>query len=404
MNLFNMEILLLILFIIVGLIAICSFINELCTNKRVLIIELLIFIIVLVALLSNVNIFLLYFDVLFKLYYSYIGLLIFFIYEVVSFIVRVNKSNNKKLIFDSLKEVIKNDTSDFYFLLDNKDTIIDYSSSIIKLSGKKDSELRKLKKFNVIFKTFKLIKLNNEDIDSINFDIFVTDLKRNFISGVSYSFECDLLINNSVVKYTAIASGIYNKQKLIGTMVNLYEDKSALIKKLSKNNELLTSEVISCKNILHTLMTLSEGVVMYYDYTDKCYYLTESFRSYLNITNSTLTFEEFFYMIDESDRDRYAIESKNVNAGNVNRIKFKLKINNILFNAVEDSMYLSEKDQSLVSIIHVTSRCDDDFDDGVISSVDTIKLLEELSNIRVTPTINKALKELDKALKDTNND
>ncbi len=336
-------------------------------------------------------------------YYIYIfGL--FTVYIIIMYILSIIKTNRLYVISKVIKDTIKSDTSDFCFVVNKKKRIIDCSESLLKLANKDFKDIKKINSYSLLSKVLKIVKINDTDYSDGLLVNFIKEVDNSINNKVTYCFTCDIFIKGEINHYTGLIDPIYISSNYIASMINLYQDKMALIKKLNQNNQLLSKEIVDSKNVLHLLMSLSEGVVLYYDFTEKAYFTTDAFKDHVGLNKDSYTFEEFYYMIDEQSRNRYAEESKNVNSNYVNRIKFIININDCLYHAVEDSIYLTDKGKELVSIIHVTSRVNDDFDDGITSSIETSDLLKKLSELKFNTSINKALRNLEKAIEEANND
>jgi hypothetical protein len=89
---------------------------------------------------------------------------------------------------------------------------------------------------------------------------------------------------------------------------------------------------------------------------------------------------------------------------NVTRIKFRMRINNNIYNAIEDSIYLTKNGNEFVSLIHITNKITDFVPNEILSTKETVELLKTLSENVITPVVYETESALNKVLKENNND
>ena len=109
-------------------------------------------------------------------------------------------------------------------------------------------------------------------------------------------------------------------------------------------------------------------------------------------------------LIIEDDIERYNEQSGTVNSISPTRIKIRLRINNVCFNAIEDSIFLTKEGEEYISIIHITSRCDEGIKDQVLSTKESVDLLSDISETPVAPLVYKVEEILGESLKDDENE
>lgn len=151
-------------------------------------------------------------------------------------------------------------------------------------------------------------------------------------------------------------------------------------------------------------MSLSEGVGLYYDYQEKLFYATESFKQFVGIDKESYSFKEVYDMIIDEDKDKYNEQSSTINSISPTRIKIRLRINNVCFNAVEDAVFLSREGEEYVSIIHILSRCDEEIVDRIISTKESVDIISGLSETPIAPVVYKVEELLNDSLKDDINE
>jgi hypothetical protein len=147
-------------------------------------------------------------------------------------------------------------------------------------------------------------------------------------------------------------------------------------------------------------MSLSEGVALYYDYQERLFFATQSFMDFTETDKQTYTFREFYDMIADVDKDRYNEQSAVVSSVSATRIKFKFRVKNTYFNAIEDSIYLTRDGEEYISIVHITSRADEATNDKILSTKESSDLLDSLSEMPVAPAVYKIEQLLNNSLKE----
>lgn len=326
------------------------------------------------------------------LFLYFIWVVLFTIYDIIVY----------KLRRDKVHEQIKNDTYDMYMALDEFGNVIEYSNSL--------SDLTRLTKQEIIGKKGWMILFDNLNIETINGQQFISSNASYFLNHIDeeasklkmYSFDMVIRIygEKESTHYVGLFQTMYFKSKKIGSAIYLYKDrKKALLDVKEKLSESLNM-LYKNKNVLKILMSLSEGIALYYDYQEKLYYATEAFKNYVGNNVEAYTFQQFYDFIDDEDKELYAEQSKTINSISVTRIKFKMKIKNISYNAIEDSLYLTKDGLELVSIIHITSRSDTITQNDVLSTKEAVELLHDLAKNPVSDVADKYERVLNTVTKD----
>ena len=139
-----------------------------------------------------------------------------------------------------------------------------------------------------------------------------------------------------------------------------------------------TQNLLDARSQTYVLMSLTNGVVMYYDFQTKMYNSTESFQKYTDTIRQEYDFEEFLSMIHPEDVQLYMDQSSTVNSLRTTRLKFRMHIGSKYYGVIEDSIYLA-KDEKLVSLIRVTGDAyKEEASDVVLSTQEANDILENL--------------------------
>ncbi len=291
------------------------------------------------------------------------------------------QTRNKKLL-----EHIKNDTTDYYLSLDLKNKILDYSGSLLNLTKLTDKQIRKSKSWELLFKHLNVVKLNNEVYGKEVLANFILSLEKVVSKYKLYQFDIEVK-NEEITKYNCFIQAIYYKNLKIGLNVYIYSDKMQVLTRLKENLDVTLTSLYNYKKSLHILMSLQEGMALYFDYQEKLYYATESFKNFMNNNKTTYTFQEIYEMIADDDKDSYVEESRNINNLNINRIKFKLLLKDEVYFAIEDSINLSTDDNELVSVIKILGLASKVDSSPILSTQQTIDLMKEFAQTPVTPIV-----------------
>lgn len=103
------------------------------------------------------------------------------------------------------------------------------------------------------------------------------------------------------------------------------------------------------------MMSMSEGVVMYYDYHNKVYVATDCMRQYTKTEQREYSFDTIYAHIHPDDIPSYLEQAETVNSLSITKIRYRLQIGGIYYNVEEDTIAL-RKDFGLISIIRIAEK------------------------------------------------
>ena len=326
----------------------------------------------------------------------FVILILVVIYQVITFYAHFTSA---KLINKKTFEQLKNDSHDFYFTFNKKNKIIDCSQSFLILSKKSKKELSK-ESWNFIFRTLGVVKINEDQFIISNENLFISHLDEVVSKYKMYEFtlECFNPLGGSNFTYTGLLQPIYNGKNIIATNLYLYRDKMSIINDLSRKMDKASYSITNLKNVIHTLMSLSEGIALYFDYQERLYYATEAFKEFVDQNKDFYTFQEFYEAIHDDDKEQYAEQSQTVNSIHVTRIKFRLLVKGKYYYAVEDSIYLHKDEAEFVSIVHIVGPVESVESSDIISTQDTINLIDNMSKEVIAPIVFDTKETLKEAL------
>lgn len=305
-------------------------------------------------------------------------------------------------IKQKVEEHLKNDTIDFFITMDKKNRIINSSASFAQMTKLTKKEILKKNGWYLMFEALDVVKINDEEFITSNKELFIAHLDEVLSKYKMYEFTLDLKLeeHDLPTHYNGYIQAIYFKDKKIGTAVYLYSDRQSLISGIKGKLDLAINNLYNHKNVLHILMSLSEGVALYYDYQERLFFATQSFQEFVGLEKESYTFKEVYEMIVDEDRELYNEQSGTINSISPTRIKIRLNINNVCFNAIEDALFLTREGEEYISIIHITSRCDEATNNRILSSKESAEILSGLSESSIAPVVYKVEELLNESLKD----
>lgn len=304
-------------------------------------------------------------------------------------------------------EHLRNDTIDFFITMNKRNRVINSSISFAQLTKLTKKEIEKKNGWQLMFDVLNIQKINGEQFITSNKELFISHLDEVLSKYKMYEFTLDIKQNpntDELTHYHGYIQAIYLRDKKIGSAVYLYSDKQNIITNIKNKLDTTIYNLYNHKNVLHILMSLSEGVALYYDYQEKLFYATQSFQEFVGIEKESYTFKEVYNMIVDEDKIKYNEQSGTINSISPTRIKIRLKINNVYFNAIEDAVFLSKEGEEYVSIIHITSRCDETISNRILSTKESFDMISGLSETPVIPVVSKVEELLNNSLKDDYNE
>ncbi len=308
--------------------------------------------------------------------------LVYCLFDLVAIIYIKNEVANKTT------EYIKNTEYDFFVQMDARERIIDCSNSLVKFTKLTKKEILKNRGWKFIFDTFNIKTLNKQEFNLNYVANFLAEFKECNSKHRRYKFQMEVEVNgeesDQIIKYDAIIQPIFCGKILIARNIFFYQDKMAIVDKLKNLVKASCVDLEDAALQLDMMMSLSEGVVMYYDFQNKVYVATSCMMAYTNTTQKEYTFEELFSKIHPDDIKSYIEQAETVNSLSVTKIKYRMKIGSNYYQVEEDSIYI-RKDYGLISILRISEQ-------QVYQNAKTKNEIEALNNLvnkNITNTVDK---------------
>ena len=120
-----------------------------------------------------------------------------------------------------VEEHLRNDTIDFFILMDKKDRILSSSISFAQLTKLSKSEIDKKNGWNLMFEALNVYKINGDEFITSNKELFISHLDEVLSKYKMYEFTLDVKLNehNELTHYFGYIQAIYLKDKKIGSAV-----------------------------------------------------------------------------------------------------------------------------------------------------------------------------------------
>lgn len=259
-------------------------------------------------------------------------------------------------------EYVKNSEYDYFVQMDKKERITDCSSSLLKLTKLSKKEILKSQGWKFILDNLNVKTINKEEF-SLNYVAnFLSEFKECNSKHKTYRFTIDAEMitdkekgTNEYVSFIGIIQPVYCKDYLIARNIFFYQDRVRVVEQLKTTVRKVCTDLEDAYLQLDMMMSMSEGIVMYYDYQNKVYVATDCMRLYTKTEQKEYTFESLFSHIHPDDVEGYLQQAETVNSLAITKIRYRLQIGGVYYSVEEDSIYL-RKEYGLISIIRIAEK------------------------------------------------
>lgn len=296
---------------------------------------------------------------------------------------------------NKVQDFLKNSEFEYYIQVNQKNQIIDYSNNILALTNREKKYISQVKFPEVLFDCLNVLSVNGEKYSLNTSSTFKISFNEATSKIKNYTFNFEILDEkNQILLYEGIVQPVYFGNKIIAKNIYISLNRNTVLEKARNSLIEATTDINDLRKQLYVLMSLTNGVVMYYDFLNKTYIPTEAFRKFTNTEQEEYDFIDFTKMMHPEDVKYYYDQTATINMSSSTRLKFRMQFSGRYFNMVEDSIYL-EKDNKLVSVVRILQ--DTKFkEDIVLSSKETIEILDDLNDQRIDQILDNTLGILDK--------
>lgn len=320
-------------------------------------------------------------------------------YSIYDFIVTYQKFSS----YDrELNSFLKNNEFDFFVQTDAKEKIISYSNKLLKITKMTKKDLKGIYCWKLLLDYLKVVRINKKEVNMTNISEFLNSFKEANSKHIIYQFEFEMpkienLINEdlsdnvdlSTIRYIGLVQPVYYRQKLIGRNIYFYQDRMQVLTDLRSALKQAAYDLDTAHNFTYIMMSLTDYVGLFFDYSTRTYVATESFVKFTRTHQREYTFNQFMDMMHPDDVDKYVEQSATINSISVTRLKYRLLINDEYYNVLEDSININ-KDADLVSVIRILNKTDEALDRDIpYSNQEAEAVLDNLNNIDINTLLNK---------------
>ena len=276
-------------------------------------------------------------------------------------------------------DYLKNSEFEYFIQVNNKNKVIDFSLNLLTLTNRDSEGMYSLHFPELLFNSMNIKAINGEPYILTLSDTFRSNYKKAISRHKNYEFTFTVLDeNNNEVYYEGLIQPVYFYNTLIAKNIYLSVNRMQILETTRYALAECTQNLLDARNQTYALMSLTSGVVMYFDFQTKMYNSTESFQKFTDTIRQEYDFEEFLSMIHPEDEQLYVDQSSTINSLRTTRLKFRMFIGNKYYGVIEDSIYLA-KDGKLVSLIRVTGDAyKEEASDVVLSTQEANDILENL--------------------------
>ena len=306
---------------------------------------------------------------------------------------------NKTYIIKKSKihDYLKNSEFEYYLQVNEKNKIIDYSANILTLTNRNKDGIKNQKFPDYLFDCLNVHSVNDELYTLNTLPSFRAQLEETNSKLKQYTFNFAIKDEtNQIIKFNALIQPIFFGKKLIAKNIFISLDKIDILTKTRRSLTECITDLEDAKNQLYVLMSITSGVVMYFDFQNKVYYATEALQKFTNTNKTEYDFDDFLKMLHPEDVEFYINQTATINSLNTTRLKYRLLIGDRYYSVIEDSINLI-KDDKLISVIRVCSNeKHTPTPEIILSTKESEDLLDDLESANINNTADDTLDILNK--------
>ncbi len=318
-------------------------------------------------------------------------------YSVYDFIVSLKIYILRK---SKVQDYLKNSEFEYFLQLNKSNKVIDFSANILTLTNRSKEGMIHLKFPEFLFDCLNIESVNGEKYTLNTLPEFRSQVNSATSKLKNYEFSFSARNDeNEIINYQGIIQPIYFGERYIGKNIYISVNRMEILEKTRSALAECTTNLIDARNQLYVLMSLTSGVVMYFDFQTKNYIATESFQKYTDTAQEEYDFDDFLRMLHPEDVQFYIDQTATINSLNTTRLKFRMIIGNKYYSMIEDSIYLAKEDK-LVSIIRVAQDMRrEESPEVILSTKEAIEILDDLGSSNIDQMADSTLDLLNRLSK-----
>lgn len=299
-----------------------------------------------------------------------------------------------------VQDYLKNSEFEYYLQLNKRNKVIDFSANILTLTNRSKEGLVHLKFPEFLFDCLNIESINGEKYTLNSLPEFRSQVNSATSKLKNYEFSFSARNDvNEIINYQGIIQPIYFGETYIGKNIYISVNRMEILDKTRNSLAECATNLIDARNQLYVLMSLTSGVVMYFDFQTKNYIATESFQKFTDTAQEEYDFDDFLRMIHPEDVQFYIDQTATINSLTSTRLKFRMIIGNKYYSMIEDSIYLTKEDK-LVSIIRVAQDMRrEESSEVILSTKEATEILDDLGSSNIDQMADSTLDLLNRLSK-----
>ena len=299
-----------------------------------------------------------------------------------------------------VQDYLKNSEFEYYLQLNKRNKVIDFSANILTLTNRSKEGLVHLKFPEFLFDCLNIESINGEKYTLNSLPEFRSQVNSATSKLKNYEFSFSARNDvNEIINYQGIIQPIYFGETFIGKNIYISVNRMEILEKTRNSLAECATNLIDARNQLYVLMSLTSGVVMYFDFQTKNYIATESFQKFTDTAQEEYDFDDFLRMIHPEDVQFYIDQTATINSLTSTRLKFRMIIGNKYYSMIEDSIYLAKEDK-LVSIIRVAQDMRrEESSEVILSTKEATEILDDLGSSNIDQMADSTLDLLNRLSK-----
>ena len=299
-----------------------------------------------------------------------------------------------------VQDYLKNSEFEYYLQLNKRNKVIDFSANILTLTNRSKEGLIHLKFPEFLFDCLNIESVNGEKYTLNTLPEFRSQVNSATSKLKNYEFSFSARNDdNEIINYQGIIQPIYFGETFIGKNIYISVNRMEILEKTRNALAECATNLIDARNQLYVLMSLTSGVVMYFDFQTKNYIATESFQKYTDTAQEEYDFDDFLRMLHPEDVQFYIDQTATINSLTTTRLKFRMIIGNKYYSMIEDSIYLAKEDK-LVSIIRVAQDMRrEESPEVILSTKEATEILDDLGSSNIDQMADSTLDLLNRLSK-----
>lgn len=256
----------------------------------------------------------------------------------------------KDAIQNRCNQMVANAPFDAYYISDAQDMIQDFSNSFKELVNLEDEEIYNTNGCKTILNRLHITHINDVEMSS-NLSVRLNvDYNAIYEMKTTYHAKLTYIVGNEEVDLNMIVEPIFYHNKFLGRNVYFAKSNTKVLTRLedSLNNAIQTID--NDRAQVYAMMSMTEGVLMYYDYNTKTYVVTERVANYFGLTQREYTLSEYVSLVHPDDFRHFEEQTSVISSLDVTTIKYRLKLGNKYYLIEENAMYLN-RDANLISLV-----------------------------------------------------